>query len=77
MANEDRNESLGDESPLFWLSTNGGDVRYHLNRVHAISQIVMCADLRLVDHDTIPNLIGIVMDDVNAAISTLERGGAK
>ncbi len=78
MANENRTEKPGldDESPLFWLSKQGGDVRYHLDRVHAIAQILLFADLQTIDQSTIPILIGVVLDDVNAAVSTLERGSA-
>ena len=76
MANENRTESLGDDSPLFWLSSKGGDVRYHLDRVHAVAQILLFANLQSIDQRTIPILIGVVLDDVVAAVNTLERGGA-
>ncbi len=62
-------------SPLDWPSSKGADVRYHLGRVHAVAQTLMFTDCKLTDSNTIPTLIGIVLDEVTFAVSAFEQGG--
>ncbi len=61
------------ESPLEWLSTRGADVQYHLDKVHAVAQILIFTDLKMLDNNTVPMLVGIILDEVNIVEKSLKK----
>ena len=62
-----------DESPLDWLSTAGADVQHHLNKIHAVAQVMSLSDLQMLDNNVVPMLVGIILDEVNIVEKSLGK----
>ena len=63
--------------PLEWTTIDGAEVGYHLDRVHSIAQTLCFTRCELTDNNTIPLLMGMILDEVNQIQNSLDTGEEK
>ena len=44
-----------------------------MNKVHAVAQILIFTDLKMLDNNTVPMLVGIILDEVNIVEKSLGK----